>query len=498
MLKILMIASEAVPYAKTGGLADVIGALPAALARIGHDVTVVLPRYRDDGLSSPRGSVTFTLGGASLAAGVYEHRPSDRLRVLLVERPDLFRREGLYGVGPDDYGDNDRRFAFLVRAALEVVAQESRRPHVVHAHDWQTGLAAAYLRSRYARHPVLGGLATVFTIHNLAYQGLFPTSGAPAIDLDDALLSPGGVEYWGQMSLLKAGIVLSDMVTTVSPTYAKEILEPELGFGFHGILRARASPLVGVLNGIDTMRWNPRLDPHLPQPYSVDRLAGKREAKRALLHRLGLPNEPASLDRPLVGMVSRLVDQKGFDLLADLRSELPRLGATFVLLGAGEARYEALWSELAARHPTRIAARIGFDEALAHLIEAGSDIFLMPSRFEPCGLNQLYSLAYGTVPVVRATGGLNDTVRDHDAGTDEGNGFTFESYTTEALLQALRRALEAFARPAVWRRLQVAGMREDHSWDVSAREYVKVYERAMRSPRAGRAAAQPDAPPAVG
>ncbi len=481
-LSILMIASEAVPYAKTGGLADVIGALPPALGRAGHQVTVAVPRYRGVEAGSIRGRWRVEIGGQPLETAFFEHRPAPGVRVVLVDQPDLYQRAALYGTADADYPDNARRFAFLARAALEWVAREGRRLDVMHAHDWQTGLTPVYLRTRYARHPVLGGLPSVFTIHNLAYQGLFSTEWSSALDLPPDVLGPDALEYWGQLSFLKAGIHFSDMVTTVSPTYAREILEPELGFGFDGILRARRAALVGVLNGIDTDLWNPRRDAFLPEPFSAGRLEGKRVAKRALLERVGLSGGPAALPRPLVGLVSRLVEQKGFDLLAELEAELPRLGATFVLLGTGEDRFERFWTGLAARHPDRVAIRIGFDEALAHLIEAGADMFLMPSKFEPCGLNQMYSLAYGTIPIVRATGGLNDTVRDHDARAGTGDGFTFREYSARALLATLRRALEVYGRPDEWRRLQQRGMRADHSWDVSAREYVKVYERVITPP----------------
>jgi starch synthase len=287
-----------------------------------------------------------------------------------------------------------------------------------------------------------------------------------------------GMEYWGRISFLKAGIVFSRMVTTVSPRYAKEIQTTQYGFGFDGILRERSSKLVGILNGIDYDHWNPAADPHLPVPFAVDRLDGKAAAKRRLLEVFGFPVNDTTLARPLIGMVSRLVDQKGFDLLAAASDELPGLGASFVLLGTGDRKYEQLWRDLSHRYPETVAAHIGFDESLAHLIEGGADIFLMPSQFEPCGLNQMYSLRYGTVPLVRATGGLYDTVSNYDPATGDGTGFTFDEYSPEALLGTLRWALDVFRQRDAWRHLQQTGMRQDHSWDSSAREYVKVYERA--------------------
>jgi starch synthase len=319
----------------------------------------------------------------------------------------------------------------------------------------------------------------VFTIHNLAYQGVFDASWLPRLGLPWDLMHVDGIEYWNRISYLKAGINFSRVITTVSPRYAEEIQTPTLGFGFDGILRARQPDLVGILNGIDYDQWDPARDANLPEPYDARHLEGKAAAKRQVLETYGFPDTPDVLDRPLVGMISRLVDQKGFDLLAELADELPRLEASFVLLGSGERRYEDLWLGLAARHPDRIGARIGFDESLSHLIEGGADLFLMPSRFEPCGLNQMYSLRYGTVPLVRATGGLFDTVRNFDAQTGEGTGFTFDQYSAQALLNTLRWALDIYPDRDAWHRIQAAGMTQDFSWDASARQYVKVYERAQ-------------------
>jgi starch synthase len=373
----------------------------------------------------------------------------------------------------------------LVRAALEYASRAPNPPDVVHAHDWQAGLAPVYLRTRYRDDPALGRTASVLTIHNLAYQGLFEADWLPRLDLPWELMALDRMEFWGRISFLKGGINDADMITTVSPRYAEEIQTPQDGAGMDGVLRRRGSDLVGILNGIDTTVWDPQRDPHLPTPFSAKKLSGKRDAKRALLAAYGLRNDAAAMRRPLIGMISRLVDQKGLDLIAALAAELPRLDATLVALGTGEARYEELWRRLAAAHPDRIGARIGFDESLAHLIEGGADMFLMPSRFEPCGLNQMYSLRYGTIPVVRSVGGLADTVRETDQGPGlPATGFVFADYTPAALLEALQRALAAFSDRPRWRALQAAGMREDHSWDRSAREYVTIYGQAME--RAGR------------
>ncbi len=481
-LRIVMIASEVGPWAKTGGLADVLSALPAALARLGHQITVVLPRYRQVPAGRVLDEFSITLGGERLGVAVHGLGDAPGVTVGALDCPALYDRDGgLYGPGHGDYGDNPRRFAFLCRAALEWVVRRGERPSIVHAHDWQGGLAPVYLRTHYAGDPVLGGVHAVFTIHNLAYQGLFPAVWLPALDLPWDLMQLDALEYWGKISLLKGGIQFSRVVTTVSPRYALEIQTPEYGCGFDGILRMRADDLVGILNGIDYAEWNPARDPNIPKGYTAANLAPKRAAKREVLVALGLPVTAGTLARPLVGIVSRLADQKGLDLVAGAAETLAGMNASFAVLGSGDPRYETMFEGLAARYPGRFGVRIGFDERLAHLIEAGADLFLMPSRFEPCGLNQMYSLRYGTVPVVRATGGLFDTVRNFDPATGEGTGFSFEEYAPGALVGTLQRALEVYRDRTTWQRLQRAGMSQDLSWDRSAGEYVTMYNRAARA-----------------
>jgi starch synthase len=469
-----MIASEAHPFAKTGGLAEVLGALPAALVRLGLDVTVILPRYR--GVSVQGASVvphTIALGGAEVRAGFVETTGKDGVKAVLVDVPELFDRESLYGAGGRDYPDNAWRFAVLSRAALEYVRLKGIRPSVFHAHDWQAGLVPVFQKMHYAGDPVVGGVPSVFTIHNLAFQGVFPPHVLRALGLGPQMLDVEAMEFWGQVNFLKGGINFSEKLTTVSPTYAREILTPAYGFGLDGALRRRARDLSGILNGIDTDRWNPAADPLIPARYSAEDLSGKREAKRGLLDHLGM-DDPAALDRPLIGLISRLTDQKGFDLIGAAAGDLMSLNAGWAMLGSGEPHYEGMWRALAARYPGSVSSTIGFDERLAHMIEAGADIFLMPSRYEPCGLNQLYSLRYGTVPVVRATGGLDDTVID--ASQPGGNGFKFSDYEPGSLVAAVATAIARYQDPADWQALQRAGMARDSSWDVSAREYVKVYE----------------------
>ena len=479
-MRILTLASEAVPFAKTGGLADVIGALPVALARLGHRVDVVIPRYRGITAGEESGRVTVRHGGQSADARIWI-AANGAVRTVFVDHPPYYDRDFLYGTAGQDYPDNPERFAFLAHAALEWAASIPERFDVVHGHDWQAGLVPMLLRTGYGPAK-LAATPAVFTIHNLAYQGVFDASWLPRLGFGWDLMRIDALEYWGRISYLKAGLMFSHLITTVSPRYAREIQTPELGFGFDGILRYRSNDVVGILNGIDYDQWDPARDPYIPDPYDADNLSGKRAAKRVLLDRSGIGADEAALERPLIGLISRLVDQKGFDLIAVVADELVRLDATFVLLGSGERRYEDLWLGLAARHPDRVATKIGFDESLAHLIEAGADLFLMPSRFEPCGLNQMYSLRYGTVPLVRAVGGLVDTVQNYNPGTGVGTGFSFDDYSPQALLNTLRWALEIYRDRSTWRRIQRQGMAQDFSWDASARQYVKVYDRAIGGP----------------
>jgi starch synthase len=476
-----MVTPEAHPFAKTGGLAEVAGALPHALAGAGHSVTLVLPRYRriePAGTSSSR--IAITLGGRTQHVTIYERPLAERVTVALVDAPELFDREELYGTSGGDYPDNAWRFAVFSRAALEHARIKGIRPSIIHAHDWQTGLVPVYQKMHLSSDPIVGGVPAVFTIHNLAFQGVFPRSMVFEIGLGSEVLHIDAMEYWGRINYLKAGINFSEKITTVSPGYAREILRPELGFGLDGVLARRSADLAGILNGIDVTRWNPHADPFVPASFDANDLTGKNDARKALLEHVGLPVDDGSARRPVIGLVSRLTDQKGFDLIAAAAEELMSVDAVWVMLGSGESRYEALWRALAARYPKRVSATIGFDERLAHLIEAGADIFLMPSRFEPCGLNQMYSLRYGTVPVVRATGGLDDTVEDFDESTASGTGFKFAEYSPAAVVATLRRALAAYQNPSVWRQMQQAGMQRDHSWDASAREYVKVYRAAAQ------------------
>ena len=477
-LRIAFVTSEMAPYAKTGGLADVAAALPKALARLGHAVTVFLPRYQS--IPFPPGdligSVFVPVDGVHRSAAYYALTVGEGQRVVFVDHPAFYDRPHLYSVGNDDYDDNRLRFAFLARAALEYYRSRSERPDVFHCHDWQTGLVPVYLKALYWHDPTLGRTPSVFTIHNHAYQGNFPGETLGVLGLPSHLGTEQALGLHGGVSYLKGGIVFSEVVTAVSPQYAREIQGAELGYGLEGALRSRSPDLVGILNGVDYDEWDPRVDSHIVRRYSADDLTGKAACKADLQRIFGLPLEP---DLPLVGVVSRLVAQKGLDLVAGARADLLARPLRMVVLGTGDRGVQEGFEALAASAPDRFAAHFVYDNGLAHKIEAGCDMFLMPSRYEPCGLSQMYSLRYGTVPVVRATGGLVDTVEPYDPVTGEGTGFMFTEADRAGLLGALDEALAAYGHQDEWRRLIRNEMERDFSWERSARGYVGVYERAI-------------------
>ena len=461
-----MVSSEAAPLAKTGGLADVVGALPAALQALGDQVAVVIPRYASIDLTRARrvwDRVPVFLGKASFDASVYLY--PEEFPLYLVDCPELFDRPGLYGDGAGDYPDNHIRFAVLSRVAL-AVARFLFRTEVFHCHDWQAGLLPVYLHTSFSADPTFLGVKTVFTIHNLGYQGLFPRTAVDDAALPASVFRPDAMEFYGRFSYIKGGIVFADALTTVSPTYAQEIQTPEYGWGLDGVLRARSPVLHGILNGVDYRAWNPENDPLIPANYSARDLSGKRICKQHLLAEVGLP--PEAIDLPLAGVISRFAHQKGMDLIAEIAGDMIAEGMCLVVLGNGEPWAEDFFRRMAAEYPGRVAAKIGFDNGLAHRIEAGADLFLMPSRYEPSGLNQMYSLRYGTVPVVRATGGLNDTI-------DEATGFKFVEYSGQALMGAVRAAGEAFSNPDGWKAMMLRGMKQDFSWNRSAASYSALY-----------------------
>jgi starch synthase len=466
--KVLMLGSEAAPYAKSGGLADVLGALPIALAQRGAEVAVLLPRYRSiprEQLRRVYDSFPVALGRDLYRGDIYLHEQRG-VHFYFLDIPALYDRHGLYSENGHDYPDNFLRFGALNIAGCEAV-RRLFRAHILHCHDWQAGLAPYYLRTRYASDPTFFHLKTVFTIHNLAYQGIFGREVLGRIGLSDRAFTSGDLEFHGNISFLKAGIAYADAITTVSPTYAKEIQTPIAGWGLDGLLRARAKDLHGILNGADYHVWDPETDPYLAANYSPKKLDGKAACREDLLRSVGL--DPVRLkDTPIIGIVARLSVQKGFDLIAWVADELMQENLALVVLGSGERRYEEIFHSLAHRYPDRVAFRTGYDEPLAHKIEAGADLFLMPSQYEPCGLNQIYSLRYGTPPIVRAVGGLEDTV------TEE-TGFKFSGYTGHEMLAAVREAVKAFENKKAWKKRMQAGMQKDYSWDVSAEHMLELY-----------------------
>jgi len=478
-MKVLFVSSEGLPYSKTGGLADVVEALPKALAEAGHEVAVLLPRYKGNKTTSVViSSVTVPLGDRLRFPAIAEAPPVAGVRYFLVSDPEFFDRDQLYGDKSGDYPDNAERFAEFSRVAIEF-AKRVWLPEVIHCHDWQSALVPVLLRTQHVNDPVMRSLPVVFTIHNLGYQGLFPYSDLAKIGLPDTLFTMDKLEYYGKVNFLKGGLIFSDYLTTVSRRYAKEIQTPEYGSGLEGVIRDRADRLVGILNGVDYAVWSPEADTFIAQNYSAHNLDGKAVCKKNLLETFRLPAE--NLDRPLIGIISRFADQKGFDLIAEIGADLMKENLALVALGTGQPEHEKLFKELAEKNPARVGVKIGYDNALAHRIEAGSDMFLMPSRYEPCGLNQIYSLRYGTVPIVRATGGLDDTIQNFDPKTKHGTGFKFEEYSGEALLECIQAALKTYREPKLWKTVMANGMAKDFSWKASAAAYVTVYEAAKRS-----------------
>ena len=483
-MKILFASSEAHPLIKTGGLADVAGSLPPALKRARHDVRLVVPAYRDTltrALPLKLVTVLDTIVGADGPVRILEGKlPGSNVGLYLVDAPSLFDRDGGPYLTPEghDWHDNADRFALFNRVIVEIAQNRAGlgwAPEVVHCNDWQTGLTPALLALEWPRP------ATIFTIHNLAYRGLFPQETLHSLKLPYEISSMHGLEFFGGISFIKGGLVYADWVTTVSPTYAREIRTSEYGWWLEGLLESRADRLAGILNGIDYSEWNPEKDPHLPAHYSAQKLSGKGACKAALQREFGLPEEA---DTPLIGHVGRLVDQKGIDLLIHALPQLNHHKLQIIVLGTGDKWYEQTLRDAATRHPERLSVRVGFDEKLAHLVEAGSDIFLMPSRFEPCGLNQIYSLRYGAVPVVRNTGGLADTVvdaTDEAIANGEASGFQFTDPSPQALHHAVERALALYSKPKKWKKLVQTGMEQEFGWGRSAKAYLALYRNAIES-----------------
>ena len=487
-MKVAIVASECSPFAKTGGLADVVGALPKALAHLGCDVKVFIPKYNSIDETKHRLHYEYHIGEMPVrVAGVPwpvhvvgTTLPCSKVPIYLIDCPHFFHRGRIY---TNDF-DEDARFVLFTKAVLETFQRLQWAPDVVHCNDWQTGLLPLLLKDNYRWDRLFHATATLFTIHNIGYQGLFSRSAMEIAEID--VRHTGALALHNGVSFLKAGIVFADLITTVSETYAQEILTPQFGAALENVLAGRRNDLHGILNGIDVDEWNPETDAHLPHHYSKERIEGKYLNKKYLMANIGLESD---IRRPLIGVVSRLVAQKGFDLMAEAIDSLMELDAQWMILGSGEAHYEQLFLSLHRILPQKVWTYIGFNNELAHLIEAAADMFLMPSHYEPCGLNQMYSLRYGTVPIVRRTGGLADTGHDwheyQSKGSDEGNGFSFNDATAYALFTTAARAVDIYLHDKpTWHRIMMNGMGADFSWEASARKYMKLYERASAKHRA--------------
>jgi starch synthase len=479
-MHIAFAASECVPFSKTGGLADVVGALPGALAALGHQVSVYVPRYRQTKLSDADTavrSITVPFDDRYRFCSVLAGGGPAGVRFYFVDYPPFFDREALYGTSAGDYPDNAERFALFCRAVLEG-SKILGVPDIFHCHDWQSALIPVLLATQYVEDPAFREVGTVFTIHNIGYQGLFAPDTLPLLTLPWDLFTIAKLEFFGQVNFLKGALVYSDFVTTVSRKYSQEIQTAEFGFGLEGVLRDRSATVAGILNGVDYNEWSPQADRFVVARYSPADLSGKAKCKQDLLAAFGVTN--ANVNLPVIGIVSRFAAQKGFDLIAQIMDRLAREEMIVIALGSGDKPYEEMFLRLNKQFPQKIAVKIAYDNTLAHKIEAGCDMFLMPSKYEPCGLNQIYSLKYGTVPIVRATGGLDDTIESWDPRTGKGTGFKFSEYSGEALLATIKDALRAFRDQAAWQTLMRNGMAKDFSWNASAREYARIYERVRQ------------------
>lgn len=485
-MKVLYVSSEVAPFAKTGGLADVSGALPVRLRSLGCDVRVMTPFYqctRKAGLPYEVlfKSLKIPIGQTLHAGEILTVEHAESVPIYLLRHDGFFDRNQLYGTIQGDYPDNAERFIFFCRCALETCRRLQFVPEVIHCNDWQTGMMPAYIRNSSQTGGLFERTATVFTIHNIAYQGIFPKQMFGLTALPASFFNINGLEYWDNMSMLKAGLVYSDIITTVSRRYCREIQTEDYGCGMEGILAGRSNDLHGILNGADYTEWDPSHDQFIMSPYSIEDLKGKSDCKRDLLDAYQLPAR--LMERPVLGCISRLIGQKGLDLVAGIIEPLMRLDVGFVLLGMGDNKYQQLFTSIGKRYPQNAGIKIAYDNALAHRIEAGCDMFLMPSRFEPCGLNQIYSLRYGSIPIVRATGGLDDTIEDYDARSEKGNGFKFQQYSAAALLATIRRALRLYQDKPRWQQLIKTCMQYDFSWDSSARQYIELYQLAIAKKR---------------
>jgi len=476
-MRLLLASSEVHPYSKSGGLADMVAALAKVLGRAGHQVGLVTPLYRGIRERFPQirwfdYRVDLPFGPGRASAEVWTDQPSPGVTVYFIDRPEFYDRAALYSAGGWDYPDNAQRFIFLSKSVTYLARYLAWQPELVHVHDWQTGLVPLMILHQRLHEGWVRAPRTCLTIHNLAYQGRFHRAVYEFTNLPPDYFHPDGIEFWGMMNCLKAGISYADLLTTVSPRYAREITTPEFGYGLDPILRARQDALVGILNGVDYEEWNTTNNPYLKHPYSLEDLSGKSANKCELQREFALP---VDLAVPLFASVTRLADQKGVDIQLGALEEMLAADLQFILLGSGSPEFERAYLSLAARHPKKVGVRIGFDQGLSHRIEAGSDFFLMPSRFEPCGLNQMYSQRYGTIPVVRVTGGLDDTIIDLTEDEAKADGIKFREYSVRALAKAIRKALVLYQNPPLLLQMRRNAMKADFSWDRTRREYEKVF-----------------------
>jgi len=483
-VKVLFASPEVTPFAKKGGLADVCASLPKALLKLGAQVDLILPFYRcvkeqSFSFTKVAEDIPVTLGWRQLSFDVYQTELKEGIRIFFIVREEFFDRPSIYGTNKGEYFDNAERYIFFNKAVLAFVERNQEKWDVFHCHDWQAALLPVYLKTYYFGHPTLGLIKTVLTIHNLGYQGVFPAEIFPFTNLPPHLFSINGLEFWGQINFLKGGIIFADAITTVSPTYAKEIQTEKYGFGLDGVLRVNVHKLKGILNGVDYTEWNPETDPYIAANYSVSNLKDKSLCKQDLIKSCGLPLDLEQ--RPLLGIVTRLVEQKGIDILLPVIEKIVQKEMGLIILGEGEKRLEDALKDIAAHFPSQISVNLGFDKSLAHKIIAGVDMFLIPSKYEPCGLTQMYSLKYGTLPIVRNTGGLADTIIDADLETGKGTGFKFDAYAPDALWETIKRALLCYQEhKTVWHSLMQQAMACDFSWERSARDYFALYEGLMK------------------
>jgi len=481
-LKILFASSEVAPLSKTGGLADVSGSLPKAIKSLGHDVRVVTPFYKmakkmAKSTKKVINRLNVPVSDRQVPASVEMTQLDGSVPVYLIKKDSYFSRDELYTTRQGDYKDNAERFVFFSRAILEMLKHIDFKPDIIHCNDWQTGLIPAYLKILYSNQNGFQDIKSIFTIHNLGYQGIFWALDMHLTNLPWDIFTMDGIEFYGNISFLKAGLVYADTLTTVSKGYSKEIQTQEYGLGMEGILQKRQKDLYGIVNGADYDHWSPENDPYIVASYDKTNLENKTKCKLDLLQEFGLKAKPTT---PIIGLISRLADQKGFDILAESMNDLMKMDLIFILLGTGDQKYQELFTNISDKYPKKTGIRMAFDNALAHKIEAGSDMYLMPSKYEPCGLNQIYSLKYGSIPIVRATGGLDDTITDIHADPRRGNGFKFSEYTSKALISTVKRAIEYYAHKEAWAQLVWKAMAIEFSWEKSAREYLKLYQETIK------------------